>query len=244
MVTALTILLLIIVLTACWLSGALGMPGKLVDGRGRGDLRFLGSRQTRPHRWAGKTVVALAVLAGMGEILELLAGAAGNRPIGRHAARCRHGPGWFRGRLDPGSACRAACSGDRIPPGSSVVLPPWEQPWGAIVGEIQAGQSFAQGWHIAKGAFWGTIGGNPGEAPHRGRHDRRRHCRVADLTPKFPGECRLLCQRGIIRILVRSCAFASIAYLLHRSQLATFSRAFFNRECVSQASGYRGETLT
>ena len=34
---------------------------------------------------------------------------------------------------------------------------------GAIVGEIQAGQSFAQGWHIAKGAFWGRLAGTLGK---------------------------------------------------------------------------------
>jgi uncharacterized protein YqgC (DUF456 family) len=161
MVTALTILLLIVVLLGCWVLGALGMPGNwlmvavvalygvLVPGDSPASLGW-------------KTVVTLGVLAALGEILELVAGAAGTARLGgtrRGAAMALAGSvvgsilGMFVGLPVPvvGSLLAAVLFAAL---GATV---------GAIIGEIRAGQTFAQGWRIAQGAFWGRLTGTLGK---------------------------------------------------------------------------------
>ena len=69
-------LLLILILVTCWLLTLLGMPGNWLMAAAAAVYACLVPAQS-PAALGWKTVAALLVLAALGEIVELLAGAMG-----------------------------------------------------------------------------------------------------------------------------------------------------------------------
>ena len=154
-------LLLTLLLLACWFLTLLGMPGNWLMVAAAAVYACLMPAQG-PATLGWKTVVALLVLAALGEIVELLAGAMGAGRAGgskRGAAMALVGSvlgailGMFLGLPVPlvGSVLAAvlfAALGAMV---------------GAILGETWSGKSVGTSWQIAKAAFWGRLTGTVGK---------------------------------------------------------------------------------
>jgi uncharacterized protein YqgC (DUF456 family) len=154
-------LLLIVVLLACWPLTLLGMPGNWLMAAATALYAYLVPAQSiAALGW--KTVVALLVLAALGEIVELLAGAFGVAKAG----------GSRRGALMAlvGSIVGGILGifvGVPIPLIGSVVAAVLFAGLGAMagaaLGETSAGRDAGASWRIAKLAFWGRLAGTLGK---------------------------------------------------------------------------------
>ena len=154
-------LLLILVLLACWLLTLLGMPGNWLMAAATAVYAWLVPAQsTAALGW--KTVVALLVLAALGEIVELLAGAVGVAKAGGS----RRGALW-RWWARSSAAWSGIFVGVPIPLIGSVVAAVLFAGLGAMagaaLGETWAGHDAGTSWRIAKLAFWGRLAGTLGK---------------------------------------------------------------------------------
>ena len=150
-------LLLILILVTCWLLTLLGMPGNWLMVAATTFYAFLMPAQS-PAALGWKTVAALLVLAALGEIVELLAGAMGVAKAG----------GSRRGALMAlvGSIIGGIVGifvGVPIPLIGSIVavvlFAGLGAMAGAILGETWAGRDADTSWRIGKLAFWGRQAG-------------------------------------------------------------------------------------
>ena len=154
-------LLLILVLLACWPLTLLGMPGNWLMASATAVYAYLVPAQSSASLgW--KTVVALLVLAALGEIVELLAAAMGVAKAG----------GSRRGALMAlvGSILGGIVGifvGVPVPLIGSVVAAVLFAGLGAMagaaLGETSAGRDACTSWQIAKLAFWGRLAGTLGK---------------------------------------------------------------------------------
>ena len=154
-------LLLIAVLLASWLLTVFGMPGNWLMVVAVAAYAYLTPADSAAAiDW--KAVVALAVLAGLGEVLELLAGAAGAAKAGgsrRSAVLALFGStlgglfGVFVGVPIPLVG----------PIFAALLFAGFGAMAGAIVGEISVGNNQDKTWQIGKAAFWGRILGTLGK---------------------------------------------------------------------------------
>ena len=154
-------LLLILILVTCWLLTLLGMPGNWLMVAAAAVYACLVPAQS-PVALGWKTVAALLVLAALGEIVELLAGAMGVAKAG----------GSRRGALMAlaGSIIGAIVGifvGVPIPLIGSIVavvlFAGLGAMAGAILGETWAGRDADTTWRIARLAFWGRLAGTLGK---------------------------------------------------------------------------------
>ena len=154
-------LILFLVLLGCWPLTLLGLPGNWLMVMVTTIYAYLVPAQS-PAALGWKTVVAILVLAALGEIVELVASAMGVSKTGgsrRGAVMALAGsigggiPGLFVGVPIPliGSVVAALFFA-----GLGAMA-------GAILGEISAGQRLGTSWRIGKVAFWGRLAGTLGK---------------------------------------------------------------------------------
>ncbi|MGO8691707.1 MAG: DUF456 domain-containing protein [Thermoguttaceae bacterium] len=159
MITFFFALLLVVVLVVCWVLTLLGMPGNwLMVLAAAIHAYFIPAARHAHGALAWKVVVALAILAAVGECVELLAGALGVAHAGgsRRAAVLA-----LLGSLV--GALLGIVSGLPIPVVGSVVaavlFAAFGAMAGAILGETWAGRDRDASWRVAKLAFWGRLAG-------------------------------------------------------------------------------------
>ena len=154
-------LLLIVVLLASWVLTVLGMPGNWLMVMATATYAyFVPADSSAAMGW--KVVVALAVLASLGEILELLAAAAGTVRAGgsrRGAALALLGS-IIGGLLGIVIGLPIPLVGSLL---AVLFFAGLGAAAGAILGEISAGKNMATSWRISKAAFWGRLAGTLGK---------------------------------------------------------------------------------
>jgi hypothetical protein len=154
-------LLLVVVLLASWLLTLLGMPGNWLMVVATTVYACLVPSQS-PATLGWKTVVALLVLAALGEIVELVAGAMG---VAKAGGSRRGAVMALVGSIVGGIL--GVFIGVPIPLIGSVVAAVFFAGLGAMVGailgEISVGQRLNTSWRIGKVAFWGRLAGTLGK---------------------------------------------------------------------------------
>jgi hypothetical protein len=159
MITFFFALLLVAVLAACWVLTLLGMPGNWLMVLAAATHAYFIPAGSHAHGMVGwKVVAALAVLAAVGEGVELVAGALGvARAGGSRRAALLALLGSVLGAL------LGIVSGMPIPVVGSVVaavlFAALGAMAGAILGETWAGRGRDASWRVAKRAFWGRLAG-------------------------------------------------------------------------------------
>jgi uncharacterized protein YqgC (DUF456 family) len=154
-------LLLVLALVLCWLLTLLGLPGNWLMAAIAAVYAWLGPAQG--HLAIGwKTAVALVVLALLGEVVELLAGAVG---VARAGGSKRGAAMALVGSILGGLV--GVVVGVPIPLIGSLVAALLFAGLGAMIGaawgEIWAGQAPGKTWRIAQRAFWGRLAGTLGK---------------------------------------------------------------------------------
>jgi uncharacterized protein YqgC (DUF456 family) len=154
-------LLLILVLLACWAFTLIGLPGNWLMVAATAVYAFLTPAQS-PAALGWKMVLALLVLAILGEIVELVAGAMG---AGKAGGSRRGAVLALLGSLIGGIL--GIILGLPIPLVGSMLAAVFFAALGAMagaaIGEFGAGQSLGTTWKIAKAAFWGRLAGTLGK---------------------------------------------------------------------------------
>ena len=154
-------LILLVVLLGCWLLTLLGLPGNWLMVVATSIYAYLIPAQS-PAALGWRTIVAILVLAALGEVVELVASAMGVSKTGgsrRSAVMALVGSivGGILGVL----------IGVPIPLIGSVVAAVFFAGLGAmagaILGEISVGQRLVTSWRIGKAAFWGRLAGTLGK---------------------------------------------------------------------------------
>jgi hypothetical protein len=159
--TLLLALLLIVLLVAGWMLTLVGLPGNwLMVGIAAIYSWLVPAHSPAAIGW--KVVAAMLVLAVLGEIVELLAGALGVARAGgsrRGAALALVG--------SVGGALVGVVVGLPIPLVGSVVaavlFAGLGAMAGAILGELWAGKDLDASWRIGRLAFWGRLAGTLGK---------------------------------------------------------------------------------
>ncbi len=154
-------LLLILILTACWLLTLLSMPGNWLMVAAAALYVLL-----VPAKWPAmigwRTVAILLILAALGEVVELLAGA---RQAAKAGGSKRAAALAVLGSLFGGIA--GICVGLPIPLVGSVfaaiLFAALGAMLGAVAGETWSGRSLDESWQVAKAAFWGRLKGAAGK---------------------------------------------------------------------------------
>jgi uncharacterized protein len=154
-------ILLISVLLAGWLLTLLNMPGNWLMVLATVTYAyFVPVESSAAIGW--KVVVVLLVLAALGEILELVAGAAGTAKAGGS------GPGAVLALL--GSITGGILGvfvGVPIPLVgpifAALLFAGLGAMVGAMLGEMSVGRNLAASWQIGKAAFWGRLAGTLGK---------------------------------------------------------------------------------
>lgn len=161
LMTILIALLLIAILLTGWVFTLFGMPGNWLMVAVTAMYAYFVPADS-PVAIGWKVVVALLILAGLGELLELLAGLAGTAKAG----------GSRRGALlalvgSIGGAVLGILVGVPIPLVGPVLAAVFFAGLGAmagaILGEISVGRNLETSWHIGKAAFWGRLAGTLGK---------------------------------------------------------------------------------
>jgi uncharacterized protein YqgC (DUF456 family) len=154
-------LTLILVLAGCWLLTMLGLPGNWLMVAATAAYAYL-TPVGSPAALGWRTVVTLLVLAVLGEVIELIAGAVGVSTTGgsRQSAVMA-----LAGSL-VGSIVGIVV-GIPIPVLGSVIAAVLFAAVGAlvgaVVGEISLGRTASTGWRVGKAAFWGRLAGTLGK---------------------------------------------------------------------------------
>ena len=154
-------LLLILILTACWLLTLLSMPGNWLMVAASAAYVLLAPAKS-PAMIGWKTVAVLAVLAALGEVVELLAGA---RQAAKAGGSRRAAALAVVGSLAGGVV--GICVGLPIPLLGSVLaallFAALGAMLGAVAGEVWSGRTLAASWQVAQAAFWGRLQGALGK---------------------------------------------------------------------------------
>jgi hypothetical protein len=154
-------LLLILILLACWFVTMLGMPGNWLMVAATALYACLVPAQSRVALgW--KTVLALLVLAALGEIVELLAGALGAARAGgsRRGAVMALAGSILGGLLGIIVGLPIPLVGSIL---AAVLFAALGALAGAVLGETWSGKGPSASWQIAKVAFWGRLKGTLGK---------------------------------------------------------------------------------
>jgi uncharacterized protein len=161
MLSFLTALALFIVLLACWCLTLLGMPGNWLMVVATAIYAWLApAHATASLGW--RTVAVLLVIAALGEVVELLAGAAGAARAGgskRGAAMALLGSG-VGGILGLFFGLPVPLVGSML---AALLFAALGAMAGAVLGEICCGRSLTASWQIGKLAFWGRLSGTVGK---------------------------------------------------------------------------------
>ena len=150
-------LLLILVLLACWFLTLLGLPGNWLMVAATTAYAYLVPTQSvAALGW--KTVVALLVLAALGEMVELLAGAVGTVGAGgsRRGAVLALAGSVIGGILGMVFGLPVSVIGSIL---AAVLFAAMGATTGAILGETWSGKGLKASWRIGKAAFWGRLAG-------------------------------------------------------------------------------------
>ena len=159
--TLLFALLLITILLASWALTLLGAPGNWLMVVATATYAYFVPVDS-PAAIGWQIVVILLVLAGLGEIFELLAGAAGTASVGgtkRGAALALVGSilggllGVFIGMPIPLLG----------PIFAALLFAGLGAMAGAMLGEVWAGRNVGTSWRVGKAAFWGRLAGTLGK---------------------------------------------------------------------------------
>jgi uncharacterized protein YqgC (DUF456 family) len=154
-------LLFVLILMACWLLTLLSLPGNWLMAVLTAVYAWLVPAQsTVAIGW--KTVVALFLLALLGEIIELISGAvgvtgAGGSRFGAAMALMGSIVGAFIGVV---VGVPIPLIGSIV---AAVVFAGLGAMAGAVLGETWAGRDLDTTWRIAKLAFWGRLAGTLGK---------------------------------------------------------------------------------
>jgi uncharacterized protein YqgC (DUF456 family) len=154
-------LLLILVLLACWPLTLLGLPGNWLMAASTAVYAWLVPVQTKAALgW--RTVVALLVLAALGEAVELLAGALGVAKAGgsRRGALLALAGSLLGGIVGIFVGVPIPLIGSLV---AAVLFAGLGAAAGAVLGETWAGRDADASWRIAKLAFWGRLAGTLGK---------------------------------------------------------------------------------
>lgn len=161
MMTVLFALLLLAVLLASWSLTLLGVPGNwLMVAATTIYAYFMPADSRAAITW--QPVVILLVLASLGEILELLAGAAGTASAGgtkRGAALALAGS-LLGGLLGVFIGVPIPLVG---PIFAALLFAGVGAMAGAMLGETWAGKNVGASWRVGKAAFWGRLAGTLGK---------------------------------------------------------------------------------
>ena len=154
-------LLLILVLLACWMFTVVGMPGNWLMVVATAIYAFLMPAQS-PVALGWKIVLALVVVAALGEIVELVAGAigAGKAGGGRRGAVLALVGSMIGGIVGMILGFPIPLVGSML---AAVFFAALGAMAGAAIGEFGAGKSLDMSWRIAKAAFWGRLAGTLGK---------------------------------------------------------------------------------
>ncbi|MDZ7618622.1 MAG: DUF456 domain-containing protein [Patescibacteria group bacterium] len=153
--------LFVLFLTVCWLLNLFGLPGNwLVLAAVVVYVWLVPADSAIAIGW--KTVIALLVLAILGEIIEFLAGAAG---VSKAGGSRRGAVLAILGSIVGGLV--GAVVGVPIPLVGSIIAAVLFAAIGAMagaaVGELWVGRDAQATWHIARLAFWGRLAGTVGK---------------------------------------------------------------------------------
>jgi uncharacterized protein YqgC (DUF456 family) len=154
-------LLLILVLLACWAIDLLGLPGNWLMVAATAVYAYFVPTQSRAALgW--KTVVALLVLAALGEIVELLAGSLGAARAGgsKRAAVMALLGSVFGALLGMIVGLPVPLVGSIL---AAVLFAAVGAMIGAVLGEMHAGRDLDASLRIGKLAFWGRLAGTAGK---------------------------------------------------------------------------------
>ncbi len=153
--------LFILFLTACWLLNVFGMPGNWLVLAAAAVYAWLAPAES-PIAFGWKPVVALLVLAALGELVEFLAGAAG---VSKAGGSRRGAVLAILGSITGGLV--GVVVGVPIPLVGPIIAALLFASLGAMagaaVGEIWVGRDAGATWRIAKLAFWGRLAGTLGK---------------------------------------------------------------------------------
>jgi uncharacterized protein len=150
-------LLLIVVLLACWMLTLVGMPGNWLMVVATAIYACC-----MPAALGWKVVVLLSMLAALGEIIELLAGAMGAAKAGgsRRGAVMALAGSIIGGIVGVFIGVPIPLVGPVL---AAVLFAGLGALVGAICGETWAGRDLSSSWKIAKLAFWGRLAGTLGK---------------------------------------------------------------------------------
>jgi hypothetical protein len=154
-------LLLILFLLACWFLTLLGMPGNWLMVAGTAIYAYLVPAQS-PATLGWRTVVVLLILAVLGEIVELLAGAmgAGRAGASRRGAVMALAGSFVGGLLGMFFGLPVPLIGSVL---AAVLFAALGAMVGAVLGETSSGRNLGTTWRIAKAALWGRLAGTLGK---------------------------------------------------------------------------------
>lgn len=148
-------ILLIVALAVCWVLTLVGAPGNWLMVAAVALYAWLLPEQS-PQDVSWPVVAALVVLASLGEVIELLAGAVGAAKVGgsrRGAVLALAGSliGGIAGILlaTPIPVVGQAAAALLLAAAGALA--------GAMLGELSAGRSMHQSWRIGRAAFWGRL---------------------------------------------------------------------------------------
>ena len=177
--TVIFTLLLIVVLLACWLLTLLGLPGNWLMVVVTSIYAYLVPTQS-PAALGWRTVVAILVLAVLGEIIERLAGAIG---VGKTGGSRRGAVLALAGSIVGGIL--GVFVGVPVPLIGSVVAAVFFAGLGAmagaVLGEMWSGKRLRYELADRQGGLLGTAGGHAGQDADRGGDHRRHHGGLAAL---------------------------------------------------------------
>ena len=159
--TVIFALLLILVLLACWLLTLLALPGNWLMVVATSIYAWF-TPAPSPAALGWRTVVAILVLAVLGEIIELLASAMGVTKTGgsRRGAVMALVGSIVGGILGVFIGVPIPLIGSFV---AAVFFAGLGAMAGAILGEISVGQRLDTSWRIGKAAFWGRLAGTLGK---------------------------------------------------------------------------------
>ena len=154
-------LLLMAVLLAGWVLTLLGMPGNWLMVAATAAYAFFGPADSRAAiGW--QVVASLAVLAALGELLELLAGAAGTARAGggRRAAMLALAGSLAGGIVGLFIGLPIPLAGPVL---AALLFAGLGAMAGAMLGEMRGGKDLRAVWQIGRAAFWGRMAGTLGK---------------------------------------------------------------------------------
>ena len=149
--------ILIFVLLGCWILTMFGLPGNWLMAAVTAVYAYL-TPANSPAAVGWRTVVTVLVLAVLGEILELAAGALG---VAKSGGGRRSAVMALAGSVV--GSVMGVVIGVPIPVVGSVIAAVFfagiGAMVGAILGELSVGRTPGAGWRMGKAAFWGRLAG-------------------------------------------------------------------------------------